>query len=118
MQSQNHCINSIKSDCNFCHQLGNQLTRSVDHVLKAKPELKTHEEAWEWRLGVGVRGTQMYGVLNQQGQQRALKAWADWSRAIDKGAVPPSPPRPRGVERNVVLTLWDWRPAQSFRHGE
>ena len=35
---------------------GNQLTRSVDHVLKAKPELKTHAEAWEWRLGTGVRG--------------------------------------------------------------
>ena len=73
MQSQNHWINSIKSDCNFCHQLGNQLTRSVDHVLKAKPELKTHEEAWEWRLGVGVRGTAMYGVLNNQGQKRALQ---------------------------------------------
>ena len=53
MQSQNHWINSLKSDCNFCHQLGNQLTRSVDHILKAKPELKTHAEAWEWRLGTG-----------------------------------------------------------------
>ena len=63
MLSQNHWINSLKSDCNFCHQLGNKLTRSVDHVLKAKPELKTHAEAWEWRLGTGVRGTSMYGVL-------------------------------------------------------
>ena len=45
MQSQNVWINSLKSDCNFCHQLGNQLTRSVDHILKAKPELKTHVEA-------------------------------------------------------------------------
>jgi hypothetical protein len=42
MLSQNHWINSLKSDCNFCHQLGNQLTRTVDDVLKAKPELKTH----------------------------------------------------------------------------
>ena len=68
MQSQNHWVNSLKSDCNFCHQLGNQLTRSVDHVFKAKPELKTHAEAWEWRLGTGVRGTSMYGVLNNQGR--------------------------------------------------
>ena len=36
--------------------------------LKAKPELKTHAEAWEWRLGTGVRGTSMYGVLTQSGQ--------------------------------------------------
>ena len=68
MTDQDHWINSLKSDCNFCHQLGNQLTRSVDHVFKAKPELKTHEEAWEWRLGTGVRGTAMYSVLNNQGQ--------------------------------------------------
>src|SRR6266436_6389041 len=33
-------------------QLGNQLTRTLDDVFKAKPELKTHAEAWEWRLGV------------------------------------------------------------------
>src|SRR5688500_7470072 len=82
MQTQNHYINSLKSDCNFCHQLGNQLTRSVDHVLKAKPELKTHAEAWEWRLGVGVRGTNMYSVLNNQGQPRALKMYSDWTERI------------------------------------
>ena len=70
MLTQNHWINSLKSDCNFCHQLGNQLTRSVDHVFKAKPELKTHDDAWEWRLGVGVRGDNMYGVLTTQGQGR------------------------------------------------
>ena len=85
MLTQNHWINSLKSDCNFCHQLGNQLTRSVDHVFKAKPELKTHAEAWEWRLGTGVRGTSMYGVLNNQGQTRSLKVYADWTRAHRQG---------------------------------
>src|SRR5262245_24111192 len=53
MLTQNHWINSLKSDCNFCHQLGNQLTRSVDHIFQATPELKTHEDAWEWRVGTG-----------------------------------------------------------------
>jgi hypothetical protein len=116
MQTQNHWINSLKSDCNFCHQLGNQLTRSVDHVFKAKPELKTHEQAWEWRLGTGVRGTAMYSVLNNQGQAESLKAFADWTRAVEKGEVPPAPPRPKGVERNVVLTLWDVGDDHSFMH--
>jgi hypothetical protein len=118
MQSQTHWINSLKSDCNFCHQLGNQLTRSVDHVLKAKPELKTHAEAWEWRLGTGVRGNGMYGVLNNQGQNRSLKVYADWTERVAKGEVPPAPPRPSGVERNVVLTLWDWGTDHSFMHDE
>src|SRR5688500_9744475 len=116
MQSQNHCINSIKSDCNFCHQLGNQLTRSVDHILKAKPELKTHGEAWEWRLGTGVRGTSMYGVLNNQGQTRSLKGYADWTEGVSKGEVPPARPRPPGIGRRRVLTLWDVHHAPSFIH--
>jgi hypothetical protein len=118
MQTQNHWINSLKSDCNFCHQLGNQLTRSVDHILKAKPELKSHAEAWEWRLGTGVRGTSMYGVLGTQGQTRSLKVYADWTERVAKGEVPPAPPRPSGVERNLVLTLWDWGTDHSFMHDE
>jgi hypothetical protein len=118
MQSQNQWINSLKSDCNFCHQLGNQLTRSVDHIFKAKPELKTHAEAWEWRLGTGVRGTSMYAVLNTQGKERSLKAYADWTERVAKGEVPPAPPRPKGIERNLVVTLWDVGDDHSFMHDE
>jgi hypothetical protein len=118
MLTQNHWINSLKSNCNFCHQLGNQLTRSVDHVLKAKPELKTHIEAWEWRLGTGVRGTDMYGALTNQGKEEALKVYADWTERIAKGEVPPAPKRPSGVERNLVLTLWDIGTDHSFMHDE
>jgi hypothetical protein len=118
MLSQNHWINSLKSDCNFCHQLGNRLTRSVDHIFKAKPELKSHAEAWEWRLGTGVRGTSMYGVLVNQGPARSLKAFAGWTERVAGGEVPPAPPRPTGVERNLVLTLWDWGTDHSFMHDE
>jgi hypothetical protein len=118
MQTQNHWINSLKSDCNFCHQLGNKLTRSVDHVLKAKPELKTHAEAWEWRLGTGVRGNSMYAVINNQGKERSLKAYADWTERVAKGDVPPAPSRPSGVERNLVVTLWDVGDDHSFMHDE
>ena len=118
MATQNHWINSLKSDCNFCHQLGNRLTRSVDHVLAAKPELKSHADAWEWRLGTGVRGTSMYAVLGTQGKDRSLKAYADWTERIAKGEVPPAPPRPKGVERNLVVTLWDVGDDHSFMHDE
>jgi hypothetical protein len=118
MLTQEHWINSLKSDCNFCHQLGNGITRTLDHVFQAKPELKTHADAWEWRLGTGVRGNNMYGVLAMQGRDPALRAWADWSERIAKGEVPPAPPRPQGLERNVVVTLWDWGTDHSFMHDE
>jgi len=119
MVVQDHWINSIKSECNFCHQLGNALTRSVDHVAKAKPELKTHEELWDWRLGVGVRGTNMYSVLQGQGKGPSLKVYADWTRRIAAGEVPTvKPSRPAGIERNIVTTLWDVGDDHSFVHDQ
>jgi len=118
MASQNHWINSLKSDCNFCHQLGSAITRDVEHVMKAKPELKTHAEAWEWRLGTGVRGTNMYAVLTTQGKEPSLKAYSDWTERIAKGEVPPAPSRPKGRERNIVATLWDVGDDHSFMHDQ
>jgi hypothetical protein len=119
MTDQDHWVNSLKSDCNFCHQLGNALTRDTKHVFAAKPELKTDEEAWEWRLGVGVRGTNMYSVLTTQGKDPSLKSFADWTRAIEKGEVPATTPqRPQGVERNIVSTQWDVGDDHSFMHDQ
>jgi len=119
MLTQDHWVNSLKSDCNFCHQLGNALARDVKHVFAAKPELKTHADAWEWRLGVGVRGTNMYGVMTRQGKDLSLKAFADWTERIEKGEVPDvKPPRPTGVERNIVVTLWDVGDDHSFMHDQ
>jgi hypothetical protein len=118
MTDQDHWINTLKSGCNFCHQLGNALTRDTKHVFAAKPELKTDTEAWEWRLGVGVRGTNMYSLLGQMGPAPTLKALSDWTQNIEKGEVPPTPPRPSGIERNIVATLWDVGDDHSFMHDQ
>ena len=31
---------------------------------------------------------------------------------------PPAPPRPQGLERNLVLTMWDWGGPATFAHDE
>ena len=118
MLTQNHWMNTLKSGCNFCHQLGNQLTRTLDHVYKADPAVKTPTEAWDRRLKGGVRGNAMYGTLGTMGSPGTLKVLTDWTDRITKGEVPPAPPRPRGVERNVVVTLWDVGDDHSFMHDE
>jgi hypothetical protein len=119
MANQDEWINRLKSGCNFCHQLGNPLSRDVQHVFAAKPDLpKTHEAAWEWRLGVGVRGTNMYGTLTGMGKTETVKVLSDWTEAIEKGAVPPTPPRPSGIERNIVSTQWDVGDDHSFMHDQ
>jgi hypothetical protein len=90
----------------------------VQHVFMAKPEIKSHTDAWEWRLGVGVRGTNMYGLLGTMGKDPTLKALADWTTNIEKGMVPPTPPRPTGIERNIVSTQWDVGDDHSFMHDQ
>ena len=39
-------------------------------------------------------------------------------RIVSRGDIPPVPPRPQGVERNVVLTMWDWGGPATFAHDE
>ena len=58
-------------------------------------------------MQAGQAGAQMSGALNQFGRERVLAMFADWTDRIAKGEVPPAPPRPQGVERNVVVTLWE-----------
>src|SRR6266516_6824631 len=118
MLTQNHWINSLKSGCNFCHQLGNQLTRTLDDVHNAEPSIKNPIEACDRRLHGGVRGDSMYGTLGTMGREASLKVFADWTDRIAKGEIPPAPVRPKGIERNLVVTLWDVGDDHSFMHDE
>jgi hypothetical protein len=117
MASQAHWIFNIKSGCNFCHQLGNQITRTLGHMDPLG--FKTHEEAWIYRTQLGVRGSAMAGTMAQWGVDAGARVMADWTRRVADGELPPAPPRPRpGPERNVVVTLWDWGVDSSFMHDE
>jgi len=45
--------------------------------------------------------------------------WGDWTDRIAAGELPTSKPsRPQGVERNVVITLWDWSRPKAYLHDE
>ncbi|HEX5000583.1 MAG TPA: carboxypeptidase-like regulatory domain-containing protein [Terriglobia bacterium] len=119
VRTQENWMWTFKSSCNFCHQLGNEETRDLKHVFEAVPTLKTPEEAWDYRLRAGIRGTQMNGAANGLDRPTAIKMLVDWTTRIEKGEVPAhKPPRPSGVEQNVVLTLWDWGTDHSFMHDE
>lgn len=114
MKTQADWITQMKDGCQLCHQLGNKATREI-------PSLFSHlssVEAWDKRLQAGQRGAMMSGMLNQFGRDRALKMYADWSDRIKKGEVPPQPPRPTGVERNVVISQWEWGGPNAYIHDE
>src|SRR5258708_5338402 len=42
---------------------------------------------------------------------------ADWTERIAKGDLPPATPkRPDGLERNIVVTTWDWSDEKHYLH--
>ena len=114
MRHQAAWIDGLKQGCQLCHQLGNLATREVLNP----GDFDSTEAAWAHRVRVGQRGALMNGYLRRFGAERAIAMYADWTDRIMAGEVPPAPPRPRGRERNVVLTLWEWGGPTGYIHDE
>lgn len=115
MKTQADWIWQMKAGCETCHQIGDKATRQIE------PQLGTFSstlEAWDHRVRVGQDGAGMSGSMDRYGRPRGLGMLADWTDRIAKGELPPVPPRPQGVERNVVITEWEWGFAASFPHDE
>jgi hypothetical protein len=97
--------------CLACHQLGDQATREIPKSVGTFP---SSLEAWDHRVGMGPSGGPMGGSFRRLGDAR--KVFADWTDRIAAGAYPKqAPPRPAGVERNLVVSLWDWATPTSGR---
>jgi hypothetical protein len=106
MKSQAHWLRLMKTDsCWACHQLGNKATREIPKELGA---FESSGAGWNRRILSGQAASSMVGGLNQLGLPRALKMFGDWTDRVVAGEIPPAPPRPQGVERNIVITQWDW----------
>jgi hypothetical protein len=113
LKSQDEYISVIKS-CQRCHNLGSKTTRTIPD----KEKFDSSEAAWAHRVTRGQRGSEMAAFLTRFGRERALKMFADWTDRIAAGEVPPAPPRPQGIERNVVVTLWNWNDQYGMVHDE
>jgi hypothetical protein len=114
IKNQAQYLRVIKSGgCMSCHQLGNKATRELPESLR---HFDTAEQAWERRLQSGQAGSSMTSTVAQLGRERTLKMFADWTNRIAAGEVPPAPRRPEGVERNVVITQWDWADPKAYLH--
>jgi hypothetical protein len=114
VRSQAQWLRSLKSgNCLACHQLGSRATREFPAALGSFP---SSVHAWDRRIQSGQAGAGMSGSLDQLGRQRALAMFADWTDRIAAGEVPPTPPRPQGIERNVVITQWDWADPKAYLH--
>ncbi len=114
MKSQGDWIRSVKSGgCTACHALGNKATREIPAALGPFHDTVA---GWERRVKSGQAGGGMSSALNNFGRGRVLKMFADWTDAVKAGALPPAPKRPQGIERNVVITQWDWADPKAYLH--
>ncbi len=102
---------SATRGCLACHQLGDRATREIP---KSVGSLPSSLQAWDKRVSMGPSGVPMAGGFIRLRDVR--KAFADWTDRIAAGAYPTqAPPRPSGIERNLVISLWDWATPTSGR---
>jgi hypothetical protein len=115
IKTQGAWLDEIKTDgCQSCHQVGTKATRTLSPALG---HFATSYDAWFRRIQSGQAGTNMINAVSRVGAQKAISLFADWTDRIAAGELPKTqPPRPQGIERNVVITEWDWSHEAAYLH--
>jgi hypothetical protein len=115
IKSQGEWLNIVKSGaCQSCHPLGTPGMRTIPKELG---EFKNSAEAWQRRLMSGSAQMFMARDIGRLDTQRALELFGDWTDRIAAGELPfAKPQRPEGMERNAVITLWDWSSPTAYLH--
>jgi hypothetical protein len=111
--SQAEWVFTLKRGCGACHQLGDKYTREIPSALG---HFDSGSQAWQRRIQSGQEGLGMVGGVSRLGYDGAIKMFSDWTDRVAAGELPPSPARPEGMERNVVITSWDFDSPKAFVH--
>ena len=108
MSSQTEWLHTLKQGgCQSCHALGTPGTRAIPDMFRKGGEVDSFN-AWKERVTAGSSRAAMAREMARLGEP-GLRAFAQWTDAIEKGALPfARPERPKGAARNLVVTLWDW----------
>ncbi len=102
------------TDCIGCHALGQEATRTIPAALG---HFDSGEQAWARRVASGHTGSWMIDRLAKQLGGVPFKYFGEWTDRIAKGELPKAKPsRPQGVERNIVITSWEWGTEKTFLH--
>ena len=94
---------SFKLGCQLCHQVGSAITRA-----------RTRDQ-----YDLGLRKSSFMNMTaDHLRRDDLLDMLEDWSTRILAGETPPAPPRPSGIERNLVITQWAWGDTFTYAHDE
>ncbi len=117
--TQNEWLNLMKiNGCANCHQMGTLATRTFPkNVPHPFPPFSNSEEAWLRRVQSGQAGEQMFAIAMRELGGAAFRYFGDWTDRIAGGELPHTKPtRPQGVERNIVVTTWEWLDDKHYLH--
>jgi hypothetical protein len=115
MKAQHYWIDTVKNSCQSCHALGSKGMRTLPKEW-GMPGVSALD-AWTRRVQAGQARANMALGLGHLGSQKALSLFAGWTDRIAAGELPTAKPqRPQGVERNVVITMWDWSTPKGYLH--
>jgi hypothetical protein len=117
LKSQGQWLDIVKTDgCFTCHQIGDKATRILPENLGT---FESSADAWQRRIASGQASNNMLTNMGRLDATRALKLFGQWTDRIAAGELPTAqPPRPQGVERNIVITMWDWATPKAYLHDE
>ena len=116
-KTQDQWLDVIKTNgCGNCHQIGNYATRTIPQAFA---HFDSSLAAWARRVQSGPGGTSMVRTMGRllTPDGGHLAALADWTDRIKAGELPhAAPPRPVGLERNLVITVRDWLDPKHYLH--
>ena len=101
-------------DCIGCHQIGQEATRTIPAQFG---HFDSGADAWVRRLQAGQAGSAMTNRIAGEFGAVPYKYFGDWTDRIAKGELPSTKPeRPQGVERNIVVSSWEWSEPNKYLH--
>nr|WP_249141893.1 carboxypeptidase-like regulatory domain-containing protein [Bradyrhizobium diazoefficiens] len=114
MKSQAQWVDTVKNMCQSCHALG---TRGIREIPKVFTDGSNSHTAWAVRTQAGQAQEYMATVLASMGPEKVYDLFSKWTDRIAGGELPfDKPERPKGIERNVVFTMWDWAAPTRYQH--
>ena len=114
MKSQAQWVDTVKNMCQSCHSIG---SRGIREIPKQFMEGADSHTAWALRTQAGQAQEYMAIVLGSMGPEKVYDLFSKWTDKIAEGALPfDKPDRPKGIERNVVFTMWDWASPTHYQH--
>src|SRR5262250_3322535 len=116
-KTQEQWLNAVQlNGCGNCHQLGDKATREIPESLGT---FEKSVDAWQRRLlsGPGATSMAQFIALMNTADGGHIRRLAEWTDRVKAGEIPASvPPRPHGVERNLVVTVYDWLLPKYYLH--